>query len=165
MKTAIVGLTTIFLLLCPSIYATMQKMDKIEYEGSSYRIKECPLNEYLASYRKGINYPEGKFFFDIEWTNNYKGYTAKWEIINDTLYLISFSAKKDGREFSINELFPNKNLPIKADWYTGEINILLGCVDLRGRKPTSSTTLTLKIERGVVLSKKKIESPIVEPAL
>lgn len=70
-------------------------------------------------------------------TGNYRGFTCRWEIVDDNLYLRSFASKSfriytfdqfigltppdEKNALSLAKLFPPDNIHHKADWFSGTI--------------------------------------------
>lgn len=99
--------------------ATGQELDAVRFEGQRHFMLEVPLAGLLWE-RPDV--PD----FDWPRTSNWKGYTAAWEVKDGGLYLASFEAKANGKDYPVEALFPGRKLPILADWYTGRIRIPIG---------------------------------------
>lgn len=113
---------------------TAQAMDQIVYKGEEYSLASEPLYPYLGT-RNDIR------FYGFS-TDNSRGYTATWELLDDQLFLIGLSGTmflNDGsdaenaitdaiRVSSINKLFPDSGDKVLANWYTGDIRIPQGKV-------------------------------------
>src|SRR5260370_32789681 len=96
-----------------TVLATVQARDAVRFEGKIKLMMECPLGDLLYSL------PDPPEF---EWQNtaNWKGYTAKWEIKDSGLFLVSFEAKRKRTEpenVPLEAILPGRKLPVLADWY------------------------------------------------
>ena len=131
-------------------YATIQELDDIIYEGERYNIDVFPASTY-----PGL--PE----FDVLNTANWDGYRAQWAIKDDQLYLTKFEAFKDKMPVKVSDVFKgHEDLPIKADWYTGQIKVFCGET---GWAPTplgldSSEYIIIRVKEGDVLSAHRIKN-------
>ncbi|MDD3595213.1 hypothetical protein [Sulfuricurvum sp.] len=70
-------------------------------------------------------------------TGNYRGYTCRWEVIGDTLYLTRFNSKSfriytfdqfmgitppdEANAISGEKLYPPDEVHVKAEWFSGVI--------------------------------------------
>jgi hypothetical protein len=145
MKPTLARMLTVLagvLITIPSL-ATEQVWDGVAYAGRDLSVLERPLNDYL---RHLPAIPR----FDIPNTANYKGYTAGWEVRNSHLYLASFRATTNHQPFSIILLFPGRELPIPADWYSGTVHIVSGKETLAKGYLTYEHVIALRITNGVV---------------
>jgi hypothetical protein len=70
--------------------------------------------------------------FDSQRTSNWKGYVAAWEIKDDKLWLVSFNARRMGKEVDPEQLFEEK-LPCIAKWVNGPLYF---ADDYYGQNPT-----------------------------
>ena len=125
------------------VSATEQARDAVAFADQHNSMLERPLNDFL---KRLPEIPR----FDIPSTANYKGYTASWEVRDSRLYLASFSATTNHQPFSIASLFPNRKLPIHADWYSGTVHIISGRETLAQGYYTYARVTTLRITNGVV---------------
>ena len=123
MKNILILILCLFLFCCgTTVFATDQEPDYIYIENpedliSSYQFEELPLREYLEN--KQIE-------FDVSSTANWDGYVAMWEIKDKQLFLISLYGQIKGKDVSAGKIFGfNKRYPIKADWYTGKVTVLI----------------------------------------
>ena len=126
-------------------FATEQGRDAITFASRQDSILECPLNDFLRRLQKIPS-------FDIPNTANYKGYTASWEVKNSHLYLVTFHATTNDQPYSISSLFPDRKLPIHADWYSGTLHIVSGKETLTQGRYTYERVTTLQVTNGVVLT-------------
>lgn len=138
MLTVLTGL----LVAIPTL-ATEQVWDAVTYAGRDFAVLERPLSDFL---RRLPAIPR----FDIPHTANYKGYIAGWEIRNSRLYLASFRATANRQPFCISLLFPGRELPIAADWYSGTVHIVSGRETLAKGYLTYEHVIALRVTNGVV---------------
>ena len=134
----------IFLMLNINIYATEQAMDILNYNDSvSYifssdlisdlhPIRGYPLEYFL--YRPDIDSIQKEINEDMFKTYRWclRGYIAKWEIRNDSLFLMeifyrptvtAYVESEPSNPFPLQRLFPSRNVTngVYADWFTGII--------------------------------------------
>jgi hypothetical protein len=124
-------------------FATEQARDTVTFAGQRHTMIERPLNDFL---RRLAKIPR----FDVPSTANYKGYTASWEVRDSRLYLASFSATTNHQPFSVTLLFPDRKLPIHADWYSGTVHIISGRETLAQGYYTYERVTALQVTNGVV---------------
>ena len=148
------------LLLFPSISsATAQSADKLIYKGKTERIFTNPLESYFD-----INNPRPEHLFNAICTACYRGYIATWEIIDNHLYLVKLDKNYCGRtntEIPLNLIFPNKEAPIDANWFSGAIRIPLGKLlhGVRiGYESIYEKDLILKFINGKLISEQIIDN-------
>jgi hypothetical protein len=98
---------------------TPQASDSIIIDGRKYHLYTYPLDNYWN--RKNPKPP-----MRIPTTSCCKGYFAKWEIVDNFLYLIDLTFRAVDHDAGIEYVFPNAKGKIKASWYTGELRIQLG---------------------------------------
>ena len=93
---------------CPKGYCTDQEMEFVVIDGSEFVF----LDRHLSSFWEKA--PE----FDVQFSSNWAGYTARWEIKDGKLWLTAFSAKLKGKVVEPKDLF-HAELPIHAKWVNG----------------------------------------------
>ena len=126
--------------------------DTITFAGEQQLMLEGPLQEVV---RRLPRIPP----FDISIAT---GYSAAWEVIDSRLHLMSFSATTNHQPFLITSVFPGRNLPICADWYSGTIHI----VELQtmiskmfGRGPyTYGRVIALEVIKGRVVATNELHN-------
>ena len=102
--------------------------------------------------------------FDVERTNNWRGYIATWSIYKDHLYLISIHASVAKKKFTLADLFPGAEKSIKAVWYSGTLILPQGkIISFRhqGNKSIYEKELQIKIKNGRVIEEKIIKNSSV----
>lgn len=106
-----------------SAQATRQGSDPLIWNGETVHPENGPtIWDAFPENQRIIQKPK----FDIESTANYKGYTAKWEIKDDALHLVSLEGKIDGKKVGVSDVFPGKTVPILASWFSGTVIIPRG---------------------------------------
>jgi len=103
---------------------TTQIADTILINGEIYETCHSALEDYwskrnnkpsFCSFNTGIN----------------RGYYARWELLNNKLYLIDFFGQEfiftnhNYREYSLQDIFPNKP-KVFANWFKGHLEIPFG---------------------------------------
>jgi len=110
--------TLLSLLVClaaaTNAYATRQIRDRIVVGGREYTVEEGPS---IHGFFPNDDGPE----FRMWTTANYKGYCAVWEVRNDALYLKSVEGKTDAGKVTTKDVFPGREAPVPARWYSGAI--------------------------------------------
>ena len=125
--------------------ATEQSRDIVSFGGQQFSMLERPLNDHL---RRLPTMPR----FDVLATSNWKGYVAGWEIKDSRLYLSFFEASTNGRPISVASLFPGRKLPILADWYSANLNLIMGKSVFDGGRFTFDRVTALYVTNGVVMA-------------
>jgi hypothetical protein len=130
---------------------TAQIPEKMTYEGISYDMISEPLHSVLS--RKKNRHLR----FMPRTTACRRGYVGLWEIVEDRLFLKSFSAKlRDGTPFGMGDLFPDEPQPVFAQWYTGVLTLPYG-EELKyvhsGYESIHEFSLHLKVENGCIVDK------------
>ena len=87
--------------------------EQLRIDGTSYQLRQYPLEDYLALLPARPNLPKRP------WNTN--GYMATWSVEGGNLYLVELSAPVEGL---VTQLFPHAQGPVRADWSNG---ILAGC--------------------------------------
>ena len=130
---------------------TAQISEKVAYEGTAYNMNSEPLRSVLS--RKKNRHLR----FIPRSTACSRGYVGLWEIVEDRLYLKSFTTKLwDGTPFGMADLFPDEPQPVFAQWYSGVLTLpygeLLKYVH-SGYESISEFSLQLKVENGCIVDK------------
>ncbi len=149
-KNRILTALVAFVVATPML-ATEQLNDAITLAGKELSMLEYPLNDYL---RRLPKIPR----FDIPSTANYKGYNASWAVRESRLYLTSFNATTNRQPYSISLLFPDRKLPVFADWYSGTVHIVGGRATLAKGYTTYERVTALRITNGVVTATNEMRS-------
>ena len=129
--------------LAAPTFATEQARDTVTFAGQQHMMLERPLNDFL---RRLPAIPR----FDIPSTANYKGYTTGWQVTDSRFYLTSFSATTNRQPYSVTLLFPDRRLPILADWYSGTIHIVSGRETLANGYRTYERVTAFRVTNGVL---------------
>ncbi len=127
---------------------TAQIGEKLIYEGHMVSMCSEPLGDFFAF---GGHHPEFEFTCTALW----RGYVGTWEIVNDRLYLVKLSGTlKDGKEATLETVFPGYAARVFAHWYSGTLRIPEGkqleYVHM-GYASTFERDRFLKIEKGVIV--------------
>jgi hypothetical protein len=98
----------------------------------------------------------------------WRGYVARWEIVDGRLYLTQLRGKLPVGELSMWHLFPGFPDRVFAHWYTDELRLPHGALLKSVHLPFSSTyerEWVLEVERGVVTARRLQENVVpAEPA-
>lgn len=102
---------------------TDQAPDKLIYGGQKFYIEQAPFEGKLQGH-------ENENLIFMTNSSNWKGYLAEWEIIGNDLYLIKFQADGKKGKLKINSIMSNAKLPLKAKWFTGNLQIRMGDLEI-----------------------------------
>lgn len=127
---------------------TQQIRDRLILDGEEHVIPpidltDCPwpqVRRYISSVRK----------FSACW----RGYYCKWELRNGLLLLVDIKIMWSGREEQLEyqEIFPDQPEGVRADWFSGEIEVPQGeSLDLGHDFWMDEETLTLLISNGTLM--------------
>lgn len=97
----------------------IQVKDIIFVKGIKYNLYTTPLDSYWT---KRNPKPEIRAVR----TSCRRGYIASWEISDNSLYLVDMIFYAPVRERGLNYVFPFHRRKVKADWFTGELQISIG---------------------------------------
>jgi len=109
------------LLFSQLTFATQQIPDEFVIDGAKFEIETYPL-EQNPDYEKIIK----KLNLTSRCSANWRGYKGKWNIRNNFLvleWLIKDACSKKPEHLSAVDLIGIKKGPLKATWFTGNINI------------------------------------------
>ena len=99
---------------------TAQASETLFYKGEELRMCSTPLDKFLVSGGRDIR------FQDLS-TACWRGYMGTWEIRDNRLYIIGISAYlEQGREATLEDLFPGYPDGAFAHWFTGEVRCPMG---------------------------------------
>ena len=172
-KNKIVVIVLLFsLMLSNSVFATEQFCDLILYKGQTYEILNYvyPLESYFNESNPrpvpmGLGFLRKEALCSACW----RGYIATWKIEEGILYLIKL---EDGscdlqnkRDLDISKIFPEQQLPIKAEWFNGSIDFYLETesynpYELKGGETFNAKQLYLTIENGVIQKEEIVNTKI-----
>jgi hypothetical protein len=149
-------------LLVPSakVFASAQEGDRIIIGGLERELLSTPLAPYLsANLHLGIPIPIPQS------SGNMRGYVATWQLDDEKLLLVRVSGTVGTidsrnklvarRPLELRELFPNREAPIFADWFTGVLRVAAGRLihsDRIGFSRAYEAEWQIKVERGVVVN-------------
>jgi hypothetical protein len=127
---------------------TAQFTEILYYRGQQLSMRTEPLFDYLYLMP---TFPD----FREKSTACWRRYVGKWEILLDRLYLIGINATyNDGREVTLNSLFPGFPDRVFAHWYSGVLNIPQGKMTKyvhMGYLSQYERNLFMAVENGVVV--------------
>lgn len=134
-----------------SIYHHNPPKDTLFWGESSFKIFEFPLEPLLnvAEEKKGRIFRSKSF-------NNPRGYTAKWSLTNNRLFLETVKGRLVRKSASVSNELEIEDLPIPAKWFSGEIHLLIGNFDLP--KQSYPYCIKLIVDKGDVKSSLVIEN-------
>jgi len=127
--------------------ATTQIQDRIIYDSNEYfgDYEEFPLEDYWSDENPK---PE---CLSMGSTACWRGYIAKWEVRNGSLFLKSLRKEnlpnEDEKPIPLQSVFPDANGPVQADWFSG----VLEC----NRGEQHKGMLFISIHKGKVIGKRK----------
>lgn len=128
---------------------TAQVMETLVHKGNKLFMAAEPLRSYLYEQR-----PDVKFL--APHTACWRGYTGTWEIVKGKFFLTGL----DSYGPSIEEIF-DVPMPVFAEWFTGEIRVVVGELLLyvhMGYGSLYEKELYIEIERGIVITEEEIDN-------
>jgi hypothetical protein len=96
---------------------TAQLCDHIHIEDQEHKLYCEPLESYWHEY-----HPKPDFL--PPHTACWRGYVASWKIEDGKLYLTGIDTENEN--LKLENVFPGREAPIFADWFTGELRIPQG---------------------------------------
>lgn len=118
--------------------ATDQLPEIIHIEGVLHTLFATPLSSWL-----GDSAPI--WAFDQRTPHCDRGYIGRWEIRDDTLWLINLYAWQNGNKVKVSDLFDGKD-EVAADWFSGILVVEPAASEIaEGAAPK---TRTLRVRRG-----------------
>jgi hypothetical protein len=138
---------------------TAQIAEKLLYQGESFRMFSKPLSDYFA---QGGFKPD----FSVTCTALWRGYVGDWEILGNRLYLVALCGTlEDGREVSLETVFPGFPDRVFAHWYSGTLRVPQGkqleYVHM-GFGSVYERNLFLEIEQGVLVGTRVRHNGVAE---
>ena len=127
---------------------TAQFTEVLHYKGEQLSLRTHPLSDYFG--QMGV-FPE----FQDKSTACWRRYVGHWEILLDRLYFVDISATYlDGREVTVESLFPGFQDRVFAHWYSGVLTIPQGKMTKyvhMGYLSSYERDLFIAVENGVVV--------------
>jgi len=96
---------------------TAQQAEILVVDNQPHSLRSLPLEDYLES--RGISVPD---LVDCSSSSLHRGYVGIWELAAGSLYMIGL-ADACNRPIRLEPLFGDRKLPIKADWFTGRLEL------------------------------------------
>lgn len=126
---------------------TAQFSESLTYEGQVLGMCTTPLSDYFSLTRQGPKFAQ-------TCTALWRGYIGSWEVVDKRLYLVGISGTyEDGRDVTLDDLFPGYPDRVFAHWFNGEARIPQGKL-LRYRHMGFGSQyerdLLLEFEHGVI---------------
>jgi tetratricopeptide (TPR) repeat protein len=144
------------LILSGNAFATAQAPENLLYKKERLKLHSTPLAAYF--YQQGYA-PE----FNPVNTACRRSYVATWKIDNGVLYLVDIDATVDKKPFTVKDLFPHSEYPVKAIWYTGTLILprgkLLTYVH-SGYQSKYEEELQIQIKNGKVIKETMVKNPV-----
>lgn len=122
MKKIILILFVLF--AATSAFATAQFPDDLIYNGEELPVFSNPLESYFDR-----DHPRPNHLFAFSCTACWRGYVATWKIEQGSLFLIKViegTCSRDAKEIPLELIFPNREAPVRADWFSGVLRIPRG---------------------------------------
>jgi hypothetical protein len=128
---------------------SVQVKDSIIIKGDKYYLYTTPLDSYWT--KRNLKPP-------IRPTKStcWRGYIATWEIFQESLYLINILFYSHHGNLGLDYLFPDNTGKVKANWYTGELQIPIGDELYREHMedPIYDSNWYISIKKGKILSQR-----------
>ncbi|MFZ4481664.1 MAG: hypothetical protein ACOYNZ_17415, partial [Rhodoferax sp.] len=135
---------------------TAQIADCLTFQGQDYRLFAEPLSLWLNK-RRNRN-----IRFQRISTACWRGYVARWEVVDDRLFLTNISGHfQDGRELSVADLFPDDPELVLADWVTGTVRCPFGArlkYSHAGYSSIYEHDLILRFQDGVLMEYRTVRN-------
>lgn len=134
-----------------SFATTPQLFDRLEYQGKSYSVVISLLERRFSEY--------GSVGFTSQSSDNHKGYEATWGIRDGVLYLDKFTGWVGRNEVTLENDWPTLTptpTPTKADWISGEVNIVPGALTTNSIGKTVEGALSLFFVDGELIQTTKL---------
>jgi len=124
----------------------VQDKDSIIVKGEKYCLYTTPLDSYWTKRKPK---PKIRLLSTACW----RGYVATWEIFNANLYLVNIKYNAIDGDEGLDYLFPQNTGKVKADWYTGELQIPIGnrLYQERMEDPVYDSDWFIRIKKGKVI--------------
>jgi hypothetical protein len=127
---------------------TQQIADCLWDQGELHPMSALPLEAYFAQKKLDPG-------FVAEWTSNWRGYHAEWELLDGRLYLVSLTGRlRDGSAASLSTFFPGAGQRVFARWFSGRMRMGQGEMlspPSRERAAVYERQVSLYVIRGVVI--------------
>lgn len=133
---------------------TAQAKELLLLDGGFEWTYSLPLEPYLAE--RGIDMRE---FAHCTSSGCWRGYEAVWEIADDDLHVIGL-LEPDGQPYDPAIVFGDRALPVRADWFSGRIEIGQGDALTyfhMNAGHSHSTVLRLYVQRGRVVARRRYD--------
>ncbi len=147
----IISLLPVGIVLAMAAASPQQALDTISYRGRHLTIIERPLDTFL---RRSPKTPR----FDIQSAANWQPYTASWEMRDSKLYLTAFRATINDQPVDAFFLFPDRKLPVHADWFSGTLHIPKRPA-MAHESWTFTSATTLEVTNGLVTATNQLRAP------
>lgn len=150
-------LILVLALSMPFAHATPQIFDEIILDGNKLQLVRSP---FLALMKERDIYKDLHPFLNGGCTASILGFQAKWEIVENKLFLLSLVANpcSGPKEVPLNTFFQQENGPVFAYWYSGPLKIPSGLmIDMDLQRFESY--IVLMVQRGKVISREENVPP------
>lgn len=98
-----------------------QRCEQLIIERQEFALSTEPLEPYLDTLDPRPELGSGGYC-----TALYRGYIGVWEIRTSMLWLKTLGETIDNRPMEAGRLFPGRNYPIHATWFTGQLRLPVG---------------------------------------
>ena len=133
---------------------TAQSSEILLYEGRPEMLRSLPLDHYLEERKLHM-----RDLSDGYSTALWRGYVGVWELADDTLYLCGLFDFM-GEPFDPSLVFGDQRLPLRADWFSGVLNLERGdrlTYVHMGWASMYSQRLRLYVERGRIIRRRRFD--------
>jgi hypothetical protein len=152
MKILTAALAVLVCLIPGTALATTQIPDAIIIEGQKHPLFTNPLESY---YSKDNPRPP----FKAPNTATWRGYVGTWEIEGGVLLLKAVRAWTREGEVGLEALFPGRQGPVTATWFTGQLEVPQGkVVKPAVPHPLYEKYLLIDVEKGRVVRQEVIDN-------
>jgi hypothetical protein len=139
---------------------TAQAAETLIYKGEELAMCSTPLDVFLAGSGRDLSFQDRS-------TACWRGYIAGWEVRGDRLYIVDIMATlANGRDATMEDLFPGFPDGAFAHWYTGEVRCPMGAqlqyVHM-GFSSEFEKDLFLEFRAGVLIAERIVENGKAPP--
>ena len=131
---------------------TAQMCDKINVENQEYLLYSEPLESFWNEFKP-------KPDFEPPHTACWRGYITSWKVEDSKLFLTGIETENENLE--LEKVFPGKNTPLFADWFSGELRVPKGEMTQyihMGYESKYESDLFLIVDNGLVINEHLINN-------
>ena len=129
----------------------MEQLPEIIYiDGVLHTLYTTPLLPWLCK-------QDSSSLFDRRTPNCERGYIGKWEIKEDTLWLIGLYAWRNGKYAGLSDFFGGRN-EVAADWFSGPLVVMPASSEIPDGAPFKMRTLFVEAGQMIPYDKDTLQT-------